>query len=180
MDWIIRIYKKHWPVLTAQETIASSYRTWTHQVHSKWSGSNSLALRHLPQECVLAGLILGSLLKKKKEKEEDSGGNCSSCDILLGFGEHILDFSHSFFFMMVQLEFLQGEHVNHHGNFRGQGGKKLALDIFLCSGGCGTQMNSSSHPSAAHPSPPNPPHPKSSQSNPFENSWCSSLQGVFP
>ena len=34
--------------------------------------------------------------------------------------------------------------------------KKLALDIFLCSGGCGTQMNSSSHPSAAHPSPPTP------------------------
>ena len=60
---------------------------------------------------------------------------------------------------MVQLEFLQGEHVNHHGNFRGQGGKKLALDIFLCSGGCGTQMNSSSYPSAAHPSPPTLPTP---------------------
>lgn len=61
--------------------------------------------------------------------------------------------------MMVQLEFLQGEHVNHYGNFGGWGEKKkLALDIFLCSGGCGTQMNSSSHPSAAHPSPhPHPP-----------------------
>ena len=56
-------------------------------------------------------------------------GNCSSCVMFRGFGKHILHFSH-FFFMMVQLEFLQGEHVNHYGNFR-RGEKKL-LWMYFC------------------------------------------------
>lgn len=107
-----------------------------------------------------AGLIPGSLKKRR-----GLGRKLQLLCHALWFRETYFRFFRIFFFpMIVQLEFLQGEHVNHYGNFRG--GEKNGL-------GCISLLrwlwNTHEFLFTAVCRPPPALPTKSSQSNPFAN-----------
>lgn len=67
--------------------------------------------------CWGSARLIRALFKKKKRKKRSREETAApvSCSVV---SENIFYIFRIFFFMMVQLEFLQGEHVNHYGNFR--------------------------------------------------------------
>ena len=96
----------------------------------EFSGVETPSRRYVSELLGLGQVNWGSLKKKKNKRKKRTREETAapvSCSVV---SENIFYIFRIFFFMMVQLEFLQGEHVNHYGNFR-RGEKKL-LWMYFC------------------------------------------------
>ena len=96
----------------------------------EFSGVETPSRRYVSELLGLGQVNWGSLKKKKNKRKKRTREETAapvSCSVV---SENIFYIFSIFFFMMVQLEFLQGEHVNHYGNFRS--GEKKLLWMYFC------------------------------------------------